>query len=275
MPKISLENRHKVIFLNEEGKSQSEISRKLGISRCGIQQILKKHKETGKVSDKPRSGRPSKLSKTDTKYLKLSSLRDRRKSSRELSQNLAETSGVQVHASTVRRALIKEGLNGRVARAKPLLRKVNKTKRLKYARSHRNWTSEQWKNVLWTDESKFEIFSSKRRQYVRRRNGESLKEICLKPTIKHGGGSINVWGCLSANGVGDLVRIDGIMNAEKYKQILIHHGIPSGKRLIGNKFIFQQYNDPKNTANIVKRYLERKKTLVRLNSWNGHLRVQT
>ena len=39
---------------------------------------------------------------------------------------------------------------------------------------------------------------------------------------------------------------------------LIHHAIPSGKRLIGNGYIFQHDNDPKHTANTVKSYLERK-----------------
>ena len=33
---------------------------------------------------------------------------------------------------------------------------------------------------------------------------------------------------------------------------------PSGKRLIGNGFIFQQDNDPKHTALRVKSYLEQK-----------------
>ena len=69
-------------------------------------------------------------------------------------------------------------------------------------------------NVLWRDESKFEIFSSKRRQNVRRA-GEQMKDVYLKPTVKHGGDSIVVWRCLTAKGSGDLVRIDRIMNAEK------------------------------------------------------------
>ena len=47
------------------------------------------------------------------------------------------------------------------------------------------------------------------------------------------------------------------MNAEKYRQILIHHTIPSGRQLIGPRFIFQDDNDPKHTANKVK-ILEKK-----------------
>ena len=53
--------------------------------------------------------------------------------------------------------------------------------------------------------------------------GEQMKDVCLKPTVKHGGGSIMAWRCLTANGVSDLVRINRIMNAEKYRQILIRH----------------------------------------------------
>ena len=61
--------------------------------------------------------------------------------------------------------------------------------------------------------------------------------------------------CLTPNGVGDLVRI---WNNEKYRQILIHYAIPSGKCLMGNGFIFQQDNDPKHIAQKEKSYLERK-----------------
>ena len=80
-----------------------------------------------------------------------------------------------------------------------------------------------------------------------------MKDMCLKPTVKHGGGSIKVLGSLAANGVGDLVRNDGIMNAEKYWQILFNHAILSGKHLIGNGFILQRDNEPKNTASKVKK----------------------
>ncbi|KAK1800821.1 hypothetical protein P4O66_006005, partial [Electrophorus voltai] len=58
--------------------------------------------------------------------------------------------------------------------------------------------------------------------------------------------------------VGDLVRINGVLNAEKYRHILIHHAIQSGRRIIGPKFILQQNNDPKHTASVIKNYLHLK-----------------
>ena len=45
---------------------------------------------------------------------------------------------------------------------------------------------------------------------------------------------------------------------QQYRQILIHHAIPSGKKLIGNGFVFAHDNDPKHTAISVRNYLDGK-----------------
>ena len=40
------------------------------------------------------------------------------------------------------------------------------------------------------------------------------------PTVKHGGGSIMLWGCFSVAGTGGLVRVEGKLNRAKYRDIL-------------------------------------------------------
>lgn len=40
------------------------------------------------------------------------------------------------------------------------------------------------------------------------------------PTVKYSGGHIMLWGCFSASGTGNLIKIDGIMKKEDYLKIL-------------------------------------------------------
>ena len=89
---------------------------------------------------------------------------------------------------------------------KPLLRAKKKQKRLQWARNHKDWTKEKWNEVRWSDESKFEIFGSKRRVFVRRFKGERASRQCLVPFLEHGGGSVMVWGCFARNQMGSLKK---------------------------------------------------------------------
>lgn len=147
---------------------------------------------------------------------------------------------------------------GRVGTRKPLLRPANKKKRYLWALAHKDLTVEDWRKVLWTDESKFQVFGTNRRIMVRRTPSEKFIPQCLVPTVKHGGGSVFVWGCFSGFGQGDLVQITGILNKEGYKDILRDHAIPSGLRLIGTNFIMQQDNDPKHSSKLCRGYLQEK-----------------
>ena len=68
------------------------------------------------------------------------------------------------------------------------------------------------------DRSKFEVFGTHRRTFVRRRTkvkrSEKMLEECLMPSVKHGGGNVMVWGCFGADKVGDLYKVKGILNKE-------------------------------------------------------------
>ena len=69
------------------------------------------------------------------------------------------------------------------------------------------------------------------------------------PTVKHGGGSIMLWGCFAAGGTGARHKIDGIMREENYVDTLKQHLKTSVRKLkFGRKCVFQMDNDPKHTS---------------------------
>ena len=112
----------------------------------------------------------------------------------QLTKSLQINNRIEVCTNTVRRALRRNGLMARVKRKKPLLSKKHREKRLKFAKEFKDWTVSDWSKVVWSDESKFQIFGSDGRQYCWKREGEPLKDAHIKPTVKFGDGSVFVWG---------------------------------------------------------------------------------
>ncbi|CAJ0938370.1 unnamed protein product [Ranitomeya imitator] len=78
--------------------------------------------------------------------------------------------------------------------------------------------------------------------------------------MKHGGVGVMVWVCFAGDTVVDLFKIEGILNQHGVHSILQRYAIPSGLRLAGPSFIFQQDNDSKHTSRLCKGYLTKKES---------------
>ncbi|KAG0755859.1 hypothetical protein G6F22_020473 [Rhizopus arrhizus] len=65
-----------------------------------------------------------------------------------------------ISAETVRKSLRRSGLTSFLKPQKPLLSEVNRRKRLDWALDHVDWTIEDWKRVIWSDETKVNRFGS-------------------------------------------------------------------------------------------------------------------
>ena len=181
---------------------------------------------------------------------------------KELQCSTAEL-GDTVHMATIARVLHKTGLYGRVAKRKPLLKKTRIKSRLEFPRRHVGDSETKWKKILWSDETKIELFGLNAKRYVWRKPNTAHHPENTIPTVKHGGGSIMLWGLFSASGPGKLVKIEGKMDAAKYREILEENLLKSARDLgLGRRFIFQQDNDPKHTAKATLEWLKNKKVNV-------------
>ncbi len=121
-----------------------------------------------------------------------------------------------------------------------------------------------WNHVLWSDESKINLFDSDGVKRVWQQPGEEYKDKCVLPTVKHGGGGVMVWGYMSAAGTGELEFIERTMNANMHCDILKQSMIPFLQRL-GHRAVFQHDNDPKHTCKTTTALL--KKLRVKVMDW--------
>ena len=124
---------------------------------------------------------------------------------------MLEETGTKVSISTVKRVLYPLNLKGHSARKKPLLQNRYKKVSLRFATAHGDKDCTFWRNVLWFDETKIELFGHNDNCYVWRKECEACMPNNTIPNMKHGGGSIVGWGCFAAGGTGALHKTDGIM----------------------------------------------------------------
>ncbi|KAG0814503.1 hypothetical protein G6F29_013664 [Rhizopus arrhizus] len=165
---------------------------------------------------------------------------------------------MSVSDSTVRRVLKKAGFIAFVKPQKPLLRTQNIIKRLQWAKSHQHWTVDDWKRVIFSDETKINRFASDGKAYTWKLPNEELNSRHVQQTVKHGGGNIMVWSCITWEGVGWIVDVGHHMNSEAYLEVLKDDLLKTMESygLDSSKIVFQQDNDPKHTSKVVKEWID-------------------
>ena len=180
------------------------------------------------------------------------------KSNRRISADVVKAEievelGMTLNANTIRSRARKVGLFGHVARKKPLVNKVNRGKRLKFARDMLKKPIGFREIVIWSDESKFKLFGSDGIVMVWRTPKEEYDPHCIVPTVKHGDDSVTVWSCFARNGVGKMCILDRNMDRFYYRDILGKYLLPSIKKFnLGVDFFFMHDNDPKHTSALIK-----------------------
>uniref|UniRef100_A0AAY5KZM0 Transposase Tc1-like domain-containing protein n=1 Tax=Esox lucius TaxID=8010 RepID=A0AAY5KZM0_ESOLU len=178
----------------------------------------------------PLSGVPCTISPRGASMI-MRKARDQPRTTRQDLVNDLKRAGTTVSMKTISNTLRHYGLKSCSACNIPLLKPTHVQARLKFANDHRDDPEEEWEKVMWSDETKIELFglNSTCRVWSKKKDEYNPKNTI--PTVKHGGGNIILWGCFSAKGTGRLHHIEGRMDGALYREILANNLLPAVRAL--------------------------------------------
>lgn len=146
----------------------------------------------------------------------------------------------------------------RPRKKKTLFALRHKTARLNFAKEREKKPKEYRENILWSDETKINLFGSDGVQHVWCESGQDYHCECMVLMVKHGIGSVVIWGCMSVKHVGyDIYRWH-------YECLWIYQNTSwqdDSVNKLGRRGICQHDNDPKpNTAKTMQVFLSKEKS---------------
>ena len=186
---------------SKNGLRPAEIARRTGVPDSSVRRILSfKTSQRARVG---RAGRPPKLNNRNVRQL-LREIRGSEKGRQAPYESLAKSLGIEASRAAIRRALNEAGYFKCKACHKPYINEINRRKRLEFAHAHRHWGIDNWRRVIWTDESSFET-GMRGQIWVTRKKDERFCPDCTIKTKASGRTSVMVWGGIWHGGATDLV----------------------------------------------------------------------
>lgn len=243
----------------QRGKGIFELADQFNVTPDTIRRVVKNFKKRGHHFAGKKSGRPRITNEKQDKIIEKLAKSNPRQNSVVLCNKIKQDYQIKCCPKTVKRRLRDKGLYARKPARKPLISEKNRRLRLEFAKKYVNKPMVFWEKVLWSDESKYNLFGNDSRGVVMRPNGQRFNPKYQTPTVKHGGGNVMVWGCFSRDGVGPLIRIEDTMDRFVYKDILENHMLPHARHYMARGWIFQDDNDPKHKSKYVMEYEKSKK----------------
>lgn len=254
MPRLTAAQRERAVGMSQMGASNSHIARTLGCTRQTVIRLFRRVNQTGQTSDRPRSGRPRVTTPAEDRHLRTLHLRNRFVT---MTQTASTALGHIINRNTVMRRLRAAGIRAYRPFRGMTLTPQHRINRLVWARRVRRWQRRDWSRVIFSDESRFNLFQADGRVRVYRRRGERLAPACIQEVVPYGGGSVMVWGGICGDQRTDLVVVRQTLTAQRYRdQVLQPVVIPFMQRQ-QRGVIFQQDNARPHTARLTMDFLNR------------------
>ncbi len=250
MALLSRYAKHRTVCLKEKGLSNREAAlRREGVSISRVltvQRFYTPYGETGSIDRRKGSGRPTLLNPAVLQMIEDVMQRDDQTTAIQIRSYLAGQ-GHELSLTTIRRGRCKLGWTFRGSAYCQLIRQANKEKQFQWGRAQ---LDDDFKDVLWTDETSMQLECHKR--FCCRKKGERPRP---KPHTKHPV-KVHMWAGIGWHECTDICIFDGTIDAPMYISILQAALLPTLQRTeyeSGHRFM--QDNDPNHTSRLAKSFL--------------------
>ena len=189
---LSEDLKRHIVALHEDCQGNKKITNTLKLSCSTVAKIIQHFKSAGSSQNRPRVGRPRKLSARAECYIQMLSLKDWCWSAVCIAAEIEEVGGQPVDAQTICRTLHQIGVHGCHPRRKTLLKTIHKKASKQFAEDMSTKHMDNWNHVQWSDEMKINLFGFDSFKHVWQQPGEKYKDKCVMPTVKHHGGNVMV-----------------------------------------------------------------------------------
>ena len=199
MPLLSQEHKHQALVQLWSGVSTHKVAALLGMSQSLLAHLKK---DVMDEMERQKGGRPKRLvDREKMSYVTLVTEGWLGTTSAKTKQLRSKTCKL-LFDITARRTLREVGLGAQVQQRKPFLSRKHVLAHLRFAQRYENWSIDDWKCVIVSDETKINMFNSDSRSWCWIGDGEHIGPPHVHQTVKHGDGSVMIWGCMMAFGPG-------------------------------------------------------------------------
>ena len=255
MVRLTKVQRGRAIALLMQGQRQQQVARHLGVHVSTIERLVRRLRETGRVADRPRSGRLRVMSQRQDRAIRLAHLLNRHLTATETAVNTVGSHNRRIHPKTIRYRLHEFGLRTRHPNVGLPLNWARRAHRMAWvtAQAPRRFPMRQWRRVFFTDEPRFTLFRADGRCRLKRRCGEQFADACVFERDRYGGGSVMVWGGISHGVTLPLIVVPGNLTAVKYRdEILRPVAVPLVQQ---HQMSFQHNNAHPHVARVCQDFL--------------------
>lgn len=252
--------RWRAIGMIDAGLSIREVARRFGRSHSAIRMLCVKSRETGSVAHrgKERHDLRSTTVRANRRLLRIV------KGNPKLPATLLRLTwgersrwGNILSAQTIRRRIREAGLRSRKMRKRPRLTPAHFASRELWAMQRVHWRQQQWRRVIFSDESRFRLFQADGRTRVWREPRQEMLQQHVQCTEQQSA-SVHVWAGITLFSKTDLVFLDANVTGDSYADLLQTRLLPFATAAYGgvNNCILQDDNAPPHRAAVVTQLKE-------------------